>query len=41
VSKSYIKLDSVGYITGKRGTSTYGVTGLQFKDGMMLKDLLD
>lgn len=35
-----MKLDTVGYITGKLHTSTYGLSNVSLKQGMELKEIL-
>jgi hypothetical protein len=40
ISKTHMKLDTVGYITGKLHTSTYGISNISMKQGLELKDIL-
>jgi len=40
VSKTHMKLEPVGYMSGKKNHETFGISNIDFKSGMRLKDQL-
>lgn len=40
VSKTFMKLEPVGYMTGKKNHETFGISNIEFREGMRLKDSL-
>lgn len=40
MSKSYKRLDSVGYLSGQIKSQTYGINGMDFRRGMEFRDSL-
>lgn len=41
VSKTYKRLDPVGFLTGKRNFETFGVKDIEYSEGMKMKDLFE